>query len=118
MHEPPKVVIPDKRYFKIGEVSSLTGLRAYVLRFWETEFHQISPLRTRSGQRLYRRQDVETILKIRELLYERKYTIPGAREYLKQDRARKTDDTTVNRSDLLEEIYLQLSAIRALLKDP
>ena len=72
--------IPDKLYFKIGEVSGITGLPSYVLRFWETEFSCIRPKRTASGQRLYRRSDVEMILRIRHLLHERKFTIQGAKQ--------------------------------------
>jgi len=75
--------LPDKLYFKIGEVSSITELPSYVLRFWETEFKRIRPKRTSSGQRLYRKRDVELILKIKYLLYEKKYTIQGAKQHLK-----------------------------------
>lgn len=74
--------IPDKLYFKIGEVSHITGLPPYVLRFWETEFKKINPKRTASGQRLYRQRDVSLILEIKSLLYERKFTIQGARQHL------------------------------------
>jgi len=76
--------IPDKLYFKIGEVSKITGLPSYVLRFWETEFDRIHPKRSPSGQRRYRKNDVRTILKIKHLLYEQKLTIPGARLQLKK----------------------------------
>jgi DNA-binding transcriptional MerR regulator len=82
-----KPEIPDKRYFKIGEVSDLTGLKAYVLRFWETEFKEIRPTRTLSGQRVFTQDDLKTIITIKELLYDRKYTIPGARAFLKKQRA-------------------------------
>ena len=78
------VEIPDKFYFKIGEVSRIAGIPAYVLRFWETEFKQIKPKRTDSGQRLYRRQDVMLVLQIKQLLYDRRFTIEGARQYLKK----------------------------------
>ncbi len=76
--------IPDKLYFKIGEVTAITGLAAYVIRFWESEFKILSPKRTESGQRLYRKSDVETVLMIKHLLYDRKFTIEGARKYLKE----------------------------------
>lgn len=79
-------VVPDKLYFKIGEVSQLTDLPAYVLRFWETEFKGVNPKRTSTGQRMYRKSDLELILTIRHLLYEKKYTIPGARQHLKDIR--------------------------------
>jgi len=76
--------IPDKFYFKIGEVSDIAGVAPYVLRFWETEFKQIKPKRTDAGQRLYRRQDVILVLRIKHLLYRRKFTIEGARQHLKK----------------------------------
>jgi DNA-binding transcriptional MerR regulator len=78
------VEIPDKFYFKIGEVSQLADVPPYVLRFWETEFKQIKPKRTEAGQRLYRKQDVLLILRIKKLLYDRKFTIEGARQHLKK----------------------------------
>lgn len=75
-------VIPDKMYFRIGEVSSLTRTKAYVLRYWETEFPTLKPKKTPSGHRLYRRKDVETILEIKQLLYQQGFTIDGARKKL------------------------------------
>ncbi|MCU0579981.1 MAG: MerR family transcriptional regulator [Desulfobacterota bacterium] len=72
--------IPDKQYFKIGEVSALTGLEPYVLRYWETEFKSIRPVRMGSNQRLYRRRDVEIILEIKHLLYDEGFTIAGAKK--------------------------------------
>ncbi len=74
--------IPDKQYFKIGEVSALTKLEPYVLRYWETEFKMIRPVRFGSNQRMYRRKDVETILEIKKLLYDEGFTIAGARKKL------------------------------------
>ena len=76
--------IPEKPFFKIGEAARLCALKPYVLRYWETEFHSIKPQKTRSGQRLYRRQDVELILRIRDLLYEQRFTITGARSRLRE----------------------------------
>ncbi|MCK5485789.1 MAG: MerR family transcriptional regulator, partial [Desulfobacterales bacterium] len=78
--KPNQKDIPDKLYFRIGEVSKIVGLPTYVLRFWETEFSKIRPKRTSSGQRLYTRNDIELILKIKNLLYEKKFTIQGARQ--------------------------------------
>jgi len=78
------VDIPDKFYFKIGEVSDIAGVAPYVLRFWETEFKQIKPKRTDAGQRLYRKQDVALVLRIKHLLYRKKFTIEGARQHLKK----------------------------------
>ena len=81
--------IPDKLYFKIGEVSEITGLEAYVLRFWETEFKKINPKRTESGQRLYSKKDVELILTIKHLLHKDKFTIQGAKQYLNAGNEKK-----------------------------
>jgi DNA-binding transcriptional MerR regulator len=78
-------VIPEKIYFKIGEVCELVGVQAHVLRYWETEFPQLSPQKNRSGQRSYRRKDVETCLRIKELLYDEMYTIAGARKKLQAE---------------------------------
>lgn len=75
-------VIPEKIYFKIGEVCDLVGVQAHVLRYWETEFPQLSPQKNRSGQRSYRRKDVEMSLRIKELLYDEMFTIAGARKKL------------------------------------
>ncbi|HYP06825.1 MAG TPA: MerR family transcriptional regulator [Bryobacteraceae bacterium] len=77
---PVKQEIPDKLYFRIGDVSRLAGVKAYVLRYWETEFPAISPKKSGTGQRLYRRKDVELILEIKHLLYEKRFTIEGARK--------------------------------------
>ena len=78
-----ETVIPDKLYFRIGDVSELLRLPAYVLRFWETEFPQLKPTKSSTGQRMYRRREVELALRIRTLLYDEGFTIPGARERLK-----------------------------------
>jgi len=79
------IVIPDKLYFRIGEVARLCHLPAYVLRFWETEFPQLKPVKSSTGQRMYRRRDVSDVLKIRQLLYEEGFTIAGARHQLRAD---------------------------------
>jgi DNA-binding transcriptional MerR regulator len=73
----------DKLYFKIGEVAQIVGVPAYVLRYWETEFKVIKPQKSRAQQRVYRRRDVETLLKIKHLLYAKKFTIAGARQQLR-----------------------------------
>jgi DNA-binding transcriptional MerR regulator len=75
--------IPDKPYFKIGEAARLCAVKPYVLRYWETEFSSVRPQKTRSQQRLYRRRDVELLLQIRHLLYDKRYTIEGARARLR-----------------------------------
>src|ERR1700749_1941264 len=81
--EPP--VIPDKLYFRIGDVATLLDVPAYVLRFWETEFPQLKPNKGGTGQRLYRKKDVEMALRIKSLLYDQGYTIPGARQGFKAE---------------------------------
>src|SRR5579863_4942734 len=75
--------IPDKLFFRIGEVSQLVGVEPYVLRYWESEFPGLSPRKSNTGQRMFRRKDVEMLLHIKQLLYERKFTIEGARKALK-----------------------------------
>jgi len=74
--------IPNKLYFKIGEVSQLVGVEAYVLRYWESEFPGLSPRKSETGQRMFRRRDVELLLRIKHLLYDQKFTIEGARKAL------------------------------------
>src|SRR6266700_1828947 len=81
----PEVIVPEKLYFRIGEVSRLCRLPAYVLRFWETEFPQLHPVKSSTGQRMYRRRDVEMVVKIKELLYRQGFTIPGARQHLRDE---------------------------------
>jgi DNA-binding transcriptional MerR regulator len=87
--KPEEVVIPDKLYFRIGEVSELCQLPAYVLRFWETEFPQLKPVKSSTGQRMYRRKDVESVLRIKKLLYEEGFTIAGARQHLRDQKHEK-----------------------------
>jgi DNA-binding transcriptional MerR regulator len=77
-----EAAIPDKLFFRIGEVSNLTRTKTYVLRYWETEFPMLKPSKSRTGHRLYRRQDVETVFEIKRLLYEEGFTIDGARKHL------------------------------------
>jgi len=99
MHKPQKsavrkpangeVIIPDKLYFRIGEVSRLCGLPSYVLRFWETEFSQLKPTKSGTGQRMYRKIDVESVLRIKKLLYDQGFTIAGARQQLRAELKRK-----------------------------
>jgi DNA-binding transcriptional MerR regulator len=78
-----EIVIPEKLYFRIGEVATLCKLPAYVLRFWETEFPQLKPVKSSTGQRMYRRKEVETVLRVKQLLYEEGFTIAGARQQLR-----------------------------------
>ncbi len=79
------VAIPEKLFFKIGEVCELAGVQAHVLRYWESEFPTLAPQKNRAGQRVYRKRDVEMALRIKELLYEDQYTIAGAKKRLAND---------------------------------
>ena len=103
--QPPGKQIPDKLYFKIGEVTSITDLEAYVLRFWESEFKIISPKRTESGQRLYRKSDIESIFRIKHLLYDKKFTIQGAKQHLKQlNKSKKNAPSSINIAEIRKEL--------------
>jgi len=113
--------IPDKLFFRIGEVSTMLGLEPYVLRYWETEFPTLSPKKSGTGHRLYRRKDVELLLRIKHLLYEKRFTIDGARQYL-QDEARSMHQKDIKQeqqalfSDPMPEIRRELAAILKLLR--
>ncbi|MBW2565809.1 MAG: MerR family transcriptional regulator [Deltaproteobacteria bacterium] len=106
--------IPEKRYFRIGEVSALTGIESYVLRYWETEFPKIRPARSRSGQRLYKRRDIEIILQIKDLLYQKKFTIAGAKKHLQRGEASEPSDDDSQRL-MLEQVREELITIKDLL---
>src|SRR5438309_7287529 len=113
--------IPDKLFFRIGEVSTLLGLEAYVLRYWETEFPSLAPKKSGTGHRLYRRKDVELLLKIKHLLYEKRFTIDGARQHLHneakqgQHKEAKQEQQPLF-ADPLPEIRKELADILKLLK--
>jgi DNA-binding transcriptional MerR regulator len=81
---PSVAPIPEKLYYKIGEVSQITGVEPYVLRYWESEFKIINPVRTNSKQRLFRKRDLELILEVKKLLYKEKFTIAGAKKRLQE----------------------------------
>lgn len=108
-HSPP---IPDKLFFRIGEVSRIAGVPASVLRFWENEFPRIKPRRTDTGQRIYRRSDVEMILNIKHLLYEQRFTIKGARRHLKSN---AQSDRKPADGDLVTMLRKELQNIKDLL---
>ncbi len=114
--------IPDKLYFKIGEVSELLGVEAYVLRYWETEFSALAPKKSGAGHRLYRRKDVELLLRIKHLLYEKRFTIEGARQTLQAEgrAARSKPSKRMQQelfpSDPLPDIRRELADILAILK--
>jgi DNA-binding transcriptional MerR regulator len=116
----------ERKHLRIGEVSRLTGTKAFVLRYWETEFPTLRPIKTPSGHRLYRRTDIETIFEIKRLLYDEGFTIAGARRYLAEKRDSASPSTPpsltedlggrINRK-LLLELRDELRAILSLLKD-
>ncbi|GLI36583.1 MerR family transcriptional regulator [Geobacter hydrogenophilus] len=112
--------LPDKQYFRIGEVARLTALKTSVLRFWETEFKDLSPPKSRTGQRLYTKQDIELLLEIKRLLYVDKLTIEGARKKLKA--TSRSGETTLSESkdvhrllSLVKEVRDELETIRLML---
>jgi DNA-binding transcriptional MerR regulator len=114
--------IPDKLYFRIGEVASLLGVEPYVLRYWESEFPSLAPKKSGTGHRLYRRKDVELLLKIKHLLYDKRFTIEGARQWLHNEaKAPKAkgvpqQQTSLFGPDPLSEVRVELAAILELLK--
>jgi DNA-binding transcriptional MerR regulator len=115
--------IPDKLYFRIGEVSALLGVETYVLRYWETEFPSLAPKKSGTGHRLYRRKDVELLLRIKHLLYEKRFTIEGARQSLhnespklRSQRDGRRQQASLFGNDPLPEIRKQLVEILEILK--
>jgi DNA-binding transcriptional MerR regulator len=122
--------IPNKLYFRIGEVAKLAGIKPYVLRFWESEFSGLGPKKSGTGHRLYRRKDVELVLEIKRLLYEKRYTIEGARKMLdsrpKRDAAAAPKPVAVARqqgelfagsSTFYQDLRRELSELLDLLKE-
>lgn len=110
------IEIPNKLFFKIGEVAALLEVKTHVLRYWETEFAPLQPVKSRSNQRLYRRDDVELALSIKDLLYRRGFTISGARKQLARELAGDlvADDRTP--AELLDEVRSDLLRVRQRLK--
>ena len=108
-----QIRLPDKIYFRIGEVSEYTGIKSYVLRYWESEFDEINPIR-RKSQRLYDRETIYTIIKIKDMLYEQSYTIAGARKKLKDEQNEGSPQSAEN--NLLNELLNELRTIRKLLE--
>lgn len=111
----------DKRYYRIGEVSKITDVKPYVLRYWESEFRWMAPAKSRSNQRLYRRKDIDTILLIKKLLHEQRYTIAGAKKKLRDlglakalDRGPELEaDLPIDHRTRYRKIREELEAIRA-----
>ena len=94
----PRQEIPDKLFFKISEVCEIVGVEPYVLRFWETEFPNFAPQKSKAGHRVYKRKDIENVLRIKELLYDRGFTIAGARRQLSKAKISKAErDQALNR---------------------
>jgi DNA-binding transcriptional MerR regulator len=126
----PMQEIPDKLYFRIGDVARLAGIKPYVLRFWETEFPSLGPKKSGTGHRLYRRKDVEMVFEIKRLLYEKRFTIEGARKFLetrgkpepgrsaaKSKRKKAQGDLFgVDPAPVLEKVRNELRAIADMLK--
>ena len=111
----------DKLYYRIGEVSRITGIKPYVLRYWESEFRWMSPAKSRSKQRLYRKKDIETILLIKKLLYEERFTIAGAKKRLKEigcavEAGQMKMPVTEDPKTRVKQIRSELEAIQGLLK--
>ncbi|RMF07372.1 MAG: MerR family transcriptional regulator [Candidatus Neomarinimicrobiota bacterium] len=108
-----------KLYYSIGEVSEITGIKPYVLRFWESEFRQLNPPKNRAGNRIYRQKDIDLILKIKSLLYEKKFTIKGAQEVLSHPQAAEMGPENRNQkvSALLASIRNELNSILDLLQN-
>ncbi|MCI0454129.1 MAG: MerR family transcriptional regulator [Candidatus Dadabacteria bacterium] len=107
--EVAEVKLPDKIYFRIGEVSEYTGIKPYVLRYWESEFQEIQPIR-RKSQRLYDRETILLIMRIKNMLYEQNYTISGAKKKLREELNRRRVSTKVN--ELLHEILNELKSVK------
>jgi len=130
----PSQEIPDKLYFRIGEVARLAAIKPYVLRFWETEFPALGPKKSGTGHRLFRRKDVELVLEIKRLLYEQRFTIEGARKFLddrakpqvvkasakrshaQNDKKKQAELFSSDPSPLFEEVRKELRALADMLK--
>ncbi|MBP1709420.1 MAG: putative transcriptional regulator [Deltaproteobacteria bacterium] len=110
--------IPDKLYFRISEVGKLTALEPYVLRYWESEFKLIKPIRTKSRHRLYRRKDLEILFEIKKLLYEEQYTIAGAKKRLEEIAREEKKDLEINpdENDYKKILHATLKELKALRK--
>jgi DNA-binding transcriptional MerR regulator len=114
--------IPDRLYFKIGDVASICGVEAYVLRFWESQFPQLKPNKSGTGQRLYRRRDVETALEIKRLVYAEGYTLAGARQFMEQPRSRREPQPTLplagaEQNQRIDQVAAAIGRARAELRE-
>lgn len=107
-------MIPNKSSFKFQELTPITGVKPYVIRFWETEFPEISPVLGDSGQKLYARKDVETILRIKKLLFDEKLTIPEAKVQLQSEESVATSAPAIARTSAIHELQEALQFVRDL----
>lgn len=116
---PQKPEIPDKLYFRIGEVARLCAVEPYVLRFWESEFAQLRPNKSGTGQRLYRKRDVEMALRIKRLLYDEGYTIAGARQVVQAESRNKANQSELplDQRQAVERTAVRLLKVRKELRE-
>jgi DNA-binding transcriptional MerR regulator len=110
-----ETIIPEKAYFRIGEVSKILNVETYVIRYWETEFRTVSPVRTKTAQRLYRKKDVLELLTIKNLLYSQRFTIDGAKKQLHKIRGNREPETKNSERQTLNRIKQELQQIRAII---
>ena len=110
-----ETIIPEKAYFRIGEVSKILNVETYVIRYWETEFRTVSPVRTKTAQRLYRKKDVQELLTIKNLLYSQRFTIDGAKKQLYKMRGCSEQENKKPEEQTLNRIKKELQVIRAMM---
>jgi len=110
-----ETIIPEKAYFRIGEVSKILNVETYVIRYWETEFRTVSPVRTKTAQRLYRKKDVLELLTIKNLLYSQRFTIDGAKKQLYKMRGNSEQENKNPEEKTLHRIKKELQLIRAMI---
>jgi DNA-binding transcriptional MerR regulator len=115
--------IPDKMFFRIGDVSRITGVKSYVLRYWESEFKALRPVKNRAGQRVYRKKDVKLVLDIKKLLYDEKFTIAGAKRRIDETRRSKPEAVEPERqasaaelTAVLKKVHKELAVLSEMLK--
>ena len=112
-----EVLIPDKLFYKIGEVSRIVGVEPYVLRYWETEFPFLRPRKNKSGQRVYIKKDVEFLLHVKKLLYNERYTIEGVRKRLGSNSIRAFEPDTENKTTEIKKPSMTIEHIKKRLRD-
>jgi DNA-binding transcriptional MerR regulator len=124
MVESDTTALPDKIYFKIGEVSEIVGVEPYVLRYWESEFSALKPSKSRSQQRMYKKRDVELLLKIKKLLYDEMYTIAGAKKKLTRSGEKNPSpqmslelSNPPKNTDVIEEVEKELKDLLAFIEE-